>query len=914
MRTWMMLGVALVLVSPLAVNGQTWDGGGTTDNWNDGVNWNTNVAPVNNGTATPNFAGVTRLNPLLNIGVDMHGITFDNSSGAFNIITINGSILTLRGGGVTNNNPAITQAISPTVQLGASQTWGGAGGLTIAGAVAMGAHTLTVSSPATVTLAGALTGSGKIVKNGAGALVLTGTNGAFTGGVTHNEGTLAIGINAGLGAGALTINGGTIEGTGGARALANAVAINNDFAIPSGTAINFTGALSVNGARTLTNSIANLTISGSLGESATGSELTLAGGGTLTLSGTGLTLGTSLKQTSGTLTAAGLINSGGRTLTQNGGTFTGSLINRGTFVYNGGTHSGNIANEAGGDATINNNLTLTAALNNVGTLRVTNGRTLTFGTQTLNNTGTVELTGGTLSASGAATFANSGIVSGFGAITTNNTSFNNSGQLLVSGGNLTLTSNFSSTNTGTIAVPTGRQLVWNSAVAGLSNLGLIQLAGGAFAGTGTLSNSSGGEIRGGGTVQSALTNAGGLVRATGGDPLTIVNLAGNNTGGGELRVEDSSTMNIQSTFNSSGTIVLGGPSAALNLNTVTNTGTVRGAGRVTGAILNGGVVRAEGGTLSFASTSNTNAAAGRLEAGAGTQLLYTQGLTTNAGIIALTGGAFDNNNAVLANPGNIEGYGTLRTGGLTNTGVISVGGSLDVLGSVNNSNVVNTTSGSSVRFFGPVSGAGSFTGPGTVTFLNTFGPGASPATVNFGGDMALGGASSLEIELGGTTPGSQYDRLAVAGDATLGGELDVSLINGFVPAIGSVFQIIGATGGVSGAFSSSSLPTIPGRGWRLNYQPNAVSLSVTLAGDYNSDGKVDAADYTRWRDSLGQAGAVLAADGNGNGQIDAGDYNVWKANFGQTAGGAASGTAVPEPQAICLVICCCFGATLFRRR
>ena len=135
-----------------------------------------------------------------------------------------------------------------------------------------------------------------------------------------------------------------------------------DFTIASGTALTFSGQLLLAGSRTLTNGISNLAVSGSIGEVAPGGELTLAGSGTLALSGTGLTLGTSLKLNAGTLTATGLITTAGHTFTQNAGTFTGSLINRGSFVYNGGTHSGNISNEAGGIATFNSNLTLTAAL------------------------------------------------------------------------------------------------------------------------------------------------------------------------------------------------------------------------------------------------------------------------------------------------------------------------------------------------------------------------------------------------------------------------------------------------------------------------------------------------------------------------------------------------------------------------
>jgi len=910
MRARMMLCVAFATLLPGVVHGQTWDGGGADNNWSTAANWSGNAVPVNSGTASVTFAGSTRLAPVVNSSVDVRRVTFDNTAGAFNV---GGAVLTVRVGGITNFNPGVTEMISAAMNVAASQTWDGDGPLTASGTVNLGANTLTLDTPATIRLDNAVSGSGSIVKNGVGAMVLTGSN-SFSGGVTLNDGTLAIGINAGLGTGALTINGGKIEGTGGNRTLGNSVVINNDFAIPSGTGITWTGPVTLTGQHALANSVANLAISGAIGQSVAGSELALAGGGTLTLSGAALTLGTSLRLNSGTLSATGLINSAGHTLTQNGGTFTGSLVNRGTFVYNGGTHSGNIANEAGGDATFNANLTLTTALNNFGTVHVANSRTLTFGTQQLNNAGTIELTGGTLSANASTQFASSGIMSGYGTVSTTGTSFNNSGLVSVSGGNLTFASNVGFANSGTINVPTGRQLQWNSTAA-FANVGLMQLAGGSIAGTGPLTNSSGGEIRGGGTVQSVITNSGGLIRATGTDPFTIADLSGNNTGGGELRVDENATMNVQKLFVSSGTIVLGGPNATLNLVSVSNTGTLRGQGRVTGTVQNGSIVRAEGGTLTLAGGSNTNTAAGRLESGTGTQLLYTQGLATNAGLIALTGGTFDNNNKVLANPGRIEGYGTLRAGGVTNTGAISVAGSLDVLGAVTNNGVVSTAAGSTIRFFGPVSGPGSYTGTGTVTFLNTFSPGASPAEVNFDGDVSLGGASSLVIELAGTAPGSQYDTLAAVGVMTLAGALDVDLLHGYTPAPGSVFQIVSAAGGVDGEFSGASLPSLVGASWQLRYSSNAVLLQVALAGDYNFDGRVDAADYTQWRDALGQNGAALAADGDGNGQVDANDHGVWKSHFGETiAGGAGGLAAVPEPASAAMLLTGSLGIVATWRR
>jgi hypothetical protein len=96
------------------------------------------------------------------------------------------------------------------------------------------------------------------------------------------------------------------------------------------------------------------------------------------------------------------------------------------------------------------------------------------------------------------------------------------------------------------------------------------------------------------------------------------------------------------------------------------------------------------------------------------------------------------------------------------------------------------------------------------------------------------------------------------------------------------------------------------------------SFSLTAApnqGDYNGSGTVDVADYTVWRDSLGQQGAGLAADGDGNGSISDGDYAVWKSNFGDTAGAGSAGltaSAVPEPSAMLLCLLGIVGMS-FRR-
>jgi hypothetical protein len=64
-------------------------------------------------------------------------------------------------------------------------------------------------------------------------------------------------------------------------------------------------------------------------------------------------------------------------------------------------------------------------------------------------------------------------------------------------------------------------------------------------------------------------------------------------------------------------------------------------------------------------------------------------------------------------------------------------------------------------------------------------------------------------------------------------------------------------------------------------------IAVTLPGDFNQDGVVDAADYVVWRKTDGtQAG-----------------YDLWRANFGRTTGaGAISIATVPEPASAMLIV------------
>jgi T5SS/PEP-CTERM-associated repeat protein len=214
----------------------------------------------------------------------------------------------------------------------------------------------------------------------------------------------------------------------------------------------------------------------------------------------------------------------------------------------------------------------------------------------------------------------------------------------------------------------------------------------------------------------------------------------------------------------------------------------------------------------------------------------------------------------------------------------------------------------------------------------TLAPGHSAGRTDIDGNYTQQAGAKLAIEVGGTTPTTQYDVVASEGFASLNGLLELTLINGFMPTGGQTFTIFNTVGGIGGAFSNVAsgqrLTTTDGGGsFLVNYgagsafDPMSIVLSsfiaVPLPGDYNHNNVVDAADYVLWRKTLGQSGAALAADGNGNNMIDSGDYNIWRAHFGQPPG-SGSGTlangAVPEPATLLLLLFATTGWRLRRGR
>ena len=225
---------------------------------------------------------------------------------------------------------------------------------------------------------------------------------------------------------------------------------------------------------------------------------------------------------------------------------------------------------------------------------------------------------------------------------------------------------------------------------------------------------------------------------------------------------------------------------------------------------------------------------------------------------------------------------------------------------VANGGTVSAPGGISVRLLGTLRGDGQIIG--NVSNIGVVAPGLSPGALHVTGSFTQGVQGTLDIELAGTTPGSQFDTLDITGHATLDGTLSVSLLNGFTPASGTAFEILHADSGISGFFDNLSFP--PGPAWAFvdtGFSIFLIAPGPALPGDFNANGVVDAADYVLWRN-----GGPLANDTTPG--VQPADYDVWQAHFGQTVGsGAGTSAAVPEPASMLLLFMASLSAFATRR-
>jgi len=141
-------------------------------------------------------------------------------------------------------------------------------------------------------------------------------------------------------------------------------------------------------------------------------------------------------------------------------------------------------------------------------------------------------------------------------------------------------------------------------------------------------------------------------------------------------------------------------------------------------------------------------------------------------------------------------------------------------------------------------------------------------TLTVADDYSQTASGTLRIELGGTTPGTEHDRLNVSGAANLAGALEVTLIDGFEPQIGDSFEILSA-GNCVGTFDTVTYEATPSGGrWEIVYSPTAVTLVFydAVLVDLNAPGPVhDGATwdtaYLTISDAIADPFSASAAEG-----------------------------------------------------
>ena len=698
--------------------------------------------------------------------------------------------------------------------------------------------TLITNGDTTLTHDGVISGTGGLQKSGAGTLVLGGVN-TYTGETLIAEGTLDVAADASLGAAGATLRlgGGTLRSSA-SFATTRQTALDsgaNTFATAGGTTLDHDGVITGAGAL-IKAGAGSLVLSGN--NTYTGG--TRIDGGVLEVSrnnNLGNAAGT-LQLDAGTLHAGESFSTGRATTLQSGGgtidldtgavlTHTGSITGTGTLTLTGdGTLHlrGNNAYTgdtllAGGTLRIGAGTALGS-----GTVDFTTGRLRTSASVTHAGALVLRDTAGEIDTDGGTTFEQTGIISGSGALTKIG-----GGTLVLAGANTY--GGGTRVDAGTLQIDADQRLGAPGAGLELNGGGLRTTASFTTERDTSLGTPKGRFDTDAGTTfthAGAIDGGGGLTKQGAG----VMVLSGTNTYTGDTTVSagileigsdanlgdagaklilSGGTLRANTSLATARTINLGNDDGALhvgNARTLTHTGTLSGGGDLTKT---GDGVLELGGNATY--TGVTHVDQGTLRVAAGGRITRSLRAIIGGDLTVEDGGSVRIAATTTLTGGSITaasvGIGFSTPGSFTTP---SLSGSGTVHGSVvNRGTVAADTVG--ITFTGEVSGSGGY--EGTTEFAGTFRPGESPAQVSFE-TMILSGV--LNLEIGGLTPGTQYDQLIGApgmpSTAVLGGTLDIDLIGlgtgpAFSPSLGDAFDLIIADD-ITGAFASLDLPTLLG--------------------------------------------------------------------------------------------------------
>jgi fibronectin-binding autotransporter adhesin len=830
----------------------------TSGNWTDMTEWGCTPGPVN---CVPNNGGGTTYAAIL----DSTGNTLTLSTAeTVNSVDIQAGTLGLSGGSVTALDSFTVEAngfvsgngtiVSPSFTNNATVNPGGV--LATGGTLDLSGSTITNLSGTILNggvwtaggngVAGTLKLPGDIVTNNSGLLFLdqpgseitdsanadalagltSNNNGAHLavfdgasesitpgGGTFTNNGSF---LNSSFGGSSLTINGNLINSDG------SDITINGNF---GGAGITVTGNLTNQDTSTI-----EVNNGGVLG---IGGNLNLQGG-TITVSDPAV-LATSQLNVTGNVTVGGAVTTDPTLQIQNGASMTigGNLINNAT----GNVFTGNAPSDTG-----NNTLTVGGTLTNNGTVElfaagdsITIGNTTNPGTAQLSNSGTLTVNSATaafnINQQGAfSNNTNSGIINLTGSLNFTNDAGQGAnilggGTINLSGGSITanatnfLTTNNAITGDGSI---TGPQFITTGSITPTGTITISPNANG-FTDNGTVTvNGSGNVLElvgtgGAGSTTIGFQTNGSMTVENGGSftSQSFVTVGSGAGGNGTLNVLTGGTVSagtLTVAFNgSTGTVLINGAgsqytdSGDLNINGVNGSVTVSGGGTLSLAT---GTVTNEGGNLTVGGAGGSSLlSAATFNQSSGTTTVADGGTISVSGVFTESGGSVD-----------------IQAGGVIDpTSYLVNGGTTEVDGSLTATTVTVANAGELTGNGGTITG--NLTNNGTLSP----GTGAAPGTLTVNGTVTLGATSDFIEQIAGLNDfGVLLDN---TGNIALGGTLDVELLNGYTPTVGSTYTFIDPPS-YTGAFTNDIFPTL-GNGDEFIVQYNADNTELCVVTTNN---------------------------------------------------------------------------------
>jgi autotransporter-associated beta strand protein len=787
-------------------------------------------------------------------------------------ITLNGATLTSNRG-LSGYDAFLTNTTSGaaivTVGGSSASLMNGSGGIHLGTGVRFVVADVTNSSASDLTVSlqldngGQSGGSGSLVKEGAGAMVLSGSN-TFSGGTTLSAGSLRVGHNSALGSGTATLNGGALSSDSStARSLSNNLVMGGNVTLGDATnngALTFSGSVGLGGAtRTLTVASA-VTLSGVVSNGG----ITKAGTGTLTLS-------SAATHTGGTTINAGTLQVG---VTPSFASDMKSMLGTGTIIINdGGTLQTLNHHQLGWSAGSHNSITI----NDGGTL-ATGAFDHFLGTVVLNDNASITGSSGYIGlATGSLTYT--------GSSASKQATLSKNIALSIQSTPVNATFTVNGTNTSGDLVING-SIYQNGSSLTKAGTGMLVLAGANTYGGGTILNA--------GTLRLGYAEVAGVSGPLGASGVITL-------GGGTLQYTATNTFDYSSRFSTA---------ANQSYRVDTNGQNITWASALTSS--GGALVKSGAGALTLSAANSfsggTTLSAGTLRIGNNTAL--------GSGTATLNGGNLSSNSASARSlTNNVVIGGDVTLGDSTNNGALSISGTVGLGGATRILTIDSAVTLSGVISNGGLTKAGTGTltlsaaathSGGTTINAGTLRVGVVPTystsmlgsgaiTVNGGTLQALnhhqfgfnsGSHNAITINDGGTLNSGSFDQYL--GTVTLNDNASITGSGGYIGlAAGSLTYV-----GTSASKQATIAPSVT-----LSSPVGAVNATITVTGTNTSGDLVINGAIWQNGSSLTKAGAGMLVMAGTNTYtsgtiLNAGTIRLSSAEIAGTSGPLGSGGTI----------------------